>query len=130
MKKTILIAAAALIVGYFLGGLFPFSFGNLSGGEENIQGEVKLFVNAKMKNTEIPIPNLEIDLAKEPGPPPIGGHGLTGDNGVAEFSVQPGNYFIYFNSSNFPEDLQMPESEAVTVAEGEKNEKTIFFIFK
>jgi len=135
MKKTILILSIliCLFIGYVLGSIFPLDvskFSLSSGSEENIQGNTQLVITAKMAETNTPVSNLEIDLAKEPGPPPVGGIALTDENGIAKFNVQPGTYFIYFNQANFPKNLIVPESEQVTVSESAVNEKEIVFVTK
>lgn len=133
MKKITLILSIiiCLVIGYALGSLFPFDISKFSlGSEESIQGNSQLVVTAKMAETNSPVPNLEIDLAIEPGPPPAGGIALTNENGIAKFYVQPGVYFVYFNHANFPENLIVPESEKITVTEGEINKKDIILFTK
>ncbi|SRR3989344_3563408 len=133
-KKTIiLILVVGVVVGYFWGYFFPVNFSgflSMFSSEQSIQGDVRLLVLAKMKDTGTPVPNLEIDLAPKPGSPPLGGVGITDGNGVAEFNVRPGNYFIYYNQKYFPRNLIMPEPEQITVTEGAVNNKTILFILK
>jgi uncharacterized protein YneF (UPF0154 family) len=133
MKKITLILSIVicLVIGYVLGNFFPFDkiFSKIE-SEENIQGDTQLTVTAKMAGANTPVPNLEIDLAEEPGPPPVGGIALTDESGIAKFNVQPGTYLIYFNQANFPENLIAPESEQITVSEGAVNKKEIVFFTK
>ena len=137
MKKTqIAIIILFLLIGYGLGSFFPalevIDFFGLSKSSEDksepesIKGMVELEITIKLSGTEEPVPNLEVDLAAEPGPPPVGGIAYTNEQGVALFNVKPGNYFIYFNSNSFPDDLEIPGSEEITVIEGVVNEKIVF----
>lgn len=130
---TIVIIIMAILTGYILGNIFPFNFSDFyltPDSEKGIQGNTQLSITAKMEDTNNPVPNLEIDLAQQPGPPPPGGVALTDENGIAKFNVQPGNYFIYFNQNTFPKNLKMPEPEQITVNEGVINEKTILLYLK
>jgi hypothetical protein len=131
--KKIFIIIIAILLGYVLGNAFPFNFSNLSSesdSEKGIQGNTQLIITAKRADTGDPVSNLEIDFATQPGPPPVGGMALTDENGVAEFNVQPGDYFIYFNQNTFPENLKMPSPEKITVVEGITNKKELFLVLK
>lgn len=132
MKKTILIFAVAVaaIAGYALGNFFPFRLSEATfvpGVDKGIRGDTQVLITAIMEDRGNPVPNLEIDVAPQPGEPPPGGVALTNEDGVAEFHIQPGNYFIYFNQSNFPRNLKMPEPEPLTVIEGAVNKKEVHF---
>lgn len=131
-KTTILLVIGFLIFGYILGNILPISFTNFSFQKEDqgIKGDIVFTITAKMVETETPLPNVEIDLAPQPGNPPVGGVALTDENGVAVLSVRPGTYFIYFNDNTFPENLVMPEPEQVIITEEGANNKTIFFNVK
>ena len=77
-----------------------------------------------------PLANIEVDIAEIPGPPLSGGASFTNENGIATFQIEPGDYFIFFNSNNFPEDFNEPEPEAITVKEGSLNKFTIILEVK
>ena len=77
-----------------------------------------------------PLVNVEVDIAEMPGPPLSGGVAHTNENGIAVFQIKPGDYFIFFNSGNFPEDFIEPEPREVTIKEGELNEFTIILELK
>lgn len=72
-----------------------------------------------------PVPNIEVDLAPKPGAPPQGGVSHTDNNGIAVLNVKSGQYYIYFNLNNFPNNLQMPESQMIIIQEGIINKKTV-----
>ena len=142
MKKSILILVAvmALALGYVLGSLFPlnlFGAGQTGQGkfslpffqDQGIKGDVRLEVILEMDNGQ-PLENVEVDLAEQPGPPPVGGIALSDENGLAVFSVKPGNYFIFFNDMNFPKNIKTPESQAIEVNEGETNQVKVILTVK
>jgi len=141
MKKPIiiLIILLALVIGYILGLFFPLSIFGLSNSQHpfslpiledtGIEGDARLEVSLIMDNGR-PLDNVEVDLAEVPGPPPIGGVGLTNEDGLAVFSVKPGSYFIFFNSNNFPKNVNCPEPIAIEVKEGIVNEKEIILTIK
>jgi len=66
-------------------------------------------------------------VAEKPGQPPEGGVGETNKQGLATFYIKPGNYYIFFNSNNFPPDLKYPVEKMipVKVEEGKINQATI-----
>jgi len=137
MKKLgiiVVIVVLLLILGYVLRGHLPFSSSpgpsSELTSEQEIQGDTQVKIRALIMETDEPIPDLEIDLATQPGIPLVGGVVTTDENGIAEFSVQPDTYYVYFNSSNFPENLIMPEPEKVIVKEGDLNERDILFLTK
>lgn len=110
------------VVGYALGNLLPFSgFGEQGKG---ITGTAKLEVTILAENNK-PVANLEVDVAEKPGPPKIGGTAETNENGVATFNIQPGNFFIYFNSGNFPQSSKEPSPQQIQVGEGSVSKTTI-----
>ncbi|MDD5071923.1 MAG: hypothetical protein PHQ42_04285 [Patescibacteria group bacterium] len=136
MKKTTLILTViiCLVAGYALGNFFPlniFARSQLSSQfnlpileDKGIQGDARLEVILKMDDGR-PLNNVEVDVAEEPGPPPIGGVAISDDNGLAVFDIKSGNYFIFFNDNNFPKNVKNPEAQAVEVKAGEVNQKII-----
>jgi len=105
------------IIGYALGNFLPWSgFGGTDAGI-GIKGSAKLEVTILSDNNQ-PVANVEVDVAEKPGPPLPGGSAMTNGNGVATFNIQPGNYFIYFNSSNFPQNFKEPALQQIQVSEG------------
>ncbi|MDD5711084.1 MAG: hypothetical protein PHV43_03240 [Candidatus Colwellbacteria bacterium] len=133
MKKTScgLAIVLSLILGYVLGSIFPLNilnsgqtqhpFGLALVGDKGIQGNTQLGVTLKMDNGS-PLGNVEVDLAETPGQPPIGGVALSDENGLAVFNVQPGNYFIFFNDENFPQNIETPTPTPIEIREGEANQ--------
>lgn len=131
MKKSSFVPVIiALVLGYVLGSIFPL---NLFGSDQvrhpfdlsvmedrGIEGDARLEVVLVMDNGRL-LDNVEVDLAEAPGQPPIGGVALSDENGVAVFDVKPGNYFIFFNDVNFPQNVQTVEPIPVEVKEGEVN---------
>lgn len=118
----ILVVITIFLLGYALGNFLPFSgFGEQ---EKGIAGTAKLEVTILAENNK-PVANLEVDVAEKPGPPKLGGTAETNENGVATFNIQPGNYFIYFNSGNFPQNLKEGEPRPIQVIEGSVSKTTI-----
>jgi len=136
MKKAILALTivVCLMAGYLLGNFFPINvfnsgkngqpFNPFVNEEKGIEGEARLEVLLLTDNGR-PLDNVEVDLAEEPGPPPVGGVSLSNKEGIAIFDVKPGNYFIFFNASNFPKNIEYPEPRAVEVLEDQVNQETI-----
>ncbi len=123
--KFVLIFVAVVIVLYIGAVLLRFlpvpEF--LGGGiEGNSELKVTLLMDNNVKN---PLSNIEVDVAKKPGPPPKGGVAYTNESGAATFKVKPGDYYIYFNSNAFPKNLKVPELMQVSVQEGAVTEKTV-----
>ena len=94
--------------------------------KKDIRGEAELEVSVLREGNQ-PVQNLEVDVAEKAGQPPEGGVGETDDKGVATFYIKPGNYYIFFNSNNFPPDLKYPVEKMtpVKVEEGKINQATI-----
>ncbi|MFA5386732.1 MAG: hypothetical protein WC297_03660 [Candidatus Paceibacterota bacterium] len=126
MKKLIF-CLIFVIVGYILGSLFPYS--GFIEEEKGIEGAAQVEVTLQAENND-PLANVEVDIAEIPGPPLSGGVAHTDENGTAVFQIKPGDYFIFFNSSNFPEGFIEPEPREVTIEEGELNEFTIVLELK
>jgi hypothetical protein len=93
------------------------------------RGDARVEIGLFMDNGQ-PVANVEVDLAEKPGPPPKGGVAVTDENGIAVFNVQPGNYFVYFNSGKFPKNLQEPEPQPIQVDKEAVNKKTIILDVK
>lgn len=90
-----------------------------------IRGDAALEVTVLTENQN-PVANLEVDVAEKTGAPPEGGVATTNERGVAAFSVQPGNYVIYFNAGNFPQNLKYPQDSTPVKVEAEKlNRETV-----
>lgn len=122
LLKFILPLLLTFAIGYALGNVFPL--GRFKIEDKGIQGDAKLTL--KFVTTEnVPVSDLEIDIAEQPGPPPKGGVAISDKNGAANFSVKPGLYYIYFNSSTFPKNFKQPDLIRMQVDEGKINEKTI-----
>jgi hypothetical protein len=120
----ILVVIGVFILGYALGNFLSFSgFGNNNGGA-GILGAAKLEVTILDENNK-PVANLEVDVAEKPGPPQRGGSAMTDKNGVSTFNIQPGNYFVYFNSGNFPQNLKEGSPQPVQVSEGSTSKVTV-----
>jgi hypothetical protein len=91
----------------------------------SIRGEAVLEVTILTENQR-PVADLEVDVATKPGQPPQGGLAKTDERGVATFSVKPGEYFIFFNSNNFPSNLVYPdETKSVKVEAGKINQVSV-----
>jgi len=121
MKKIILVALvpAFVLMGYFaLRFLFPRPV-------EDIRGDAQLMVTVLTDGNE-PLGNIEVDVGRQPGPPPVGGVARTDGRGVATFSVKPGQYAVYFNTIGFPANLVPPVAvTTVDVAGGAPTETMV-----
>lgn len=130
--KMLIVPLILIVFGYALGIFFPLIkdpqlISKISGfimPPESIEGEAVLQVELLIDNGS-PLGRIEVDLAEESGPPPEGGISVTDDNGLATFHVKPGSYFVYFNNSNFPENLQIPEPKQVEIKDDNTNLVTI-----
>jgi len=118
--KLILLLIVVFIFGYIAGNIPPLPFFQFFG---NIKGENELRV--KILSEGKPVKNLEVDVAKKPGPPPKGGVAITNENGIATFYLESGKYYVFFNAANFPKNLEYPGPKQIVVEEGKVNEYTI-----
>jgi hypothetical protein len=99
--------------------------------DKGIEGSAELKVTLLMdNNVKNPLSNIEVDVAEKPGQPPKGGAAITNEQGVATFKIKPGSYVIYFNNMNFPKNLSVPESQAITVVDDKINEKILLITTK
>jgi len=113
------------ILGYLAGNIFPLPFFQFFG---KIKGENELRI--KILSEGKPVKNLEVDVAKKPGPPPKGGVANTDENGIATFYLESGKYYVFFNAANFPKNLEYPAPKQIVVEKGKVNEYTINLIPK
>jgi len=99
----------------------PFAEGSTgtateAGGDcSNINPDIGEFGSLKVTllHQGSPAKNVEVDLAKTPGPDNYC-YQITDDNGVVEFgSVPVGSYYIYLNMSNYPEEYGIPSAETI-----------------
>ena len=127
MRKVgvLILAVAAFLAGYVVGGLYPISGLTVISQGDGIRGDTQLIVAVGISETEQPVTNLEVDLAERPGPPPVGGTAKTNERGLAVFWVRPGAYFVYFNSLSFPGELRIPDPQQVEVVERAMNGLTV-----
>jgi hypothetical protein len=125
--KYFLLLALLLVVFYFGAIFLGFNLPGVSlfKKQKSISGDNLLEVTVMMDNKRDPVANVEVDVGKEAGPPPIGGITQTDELGVARFYLQPGTYVIFFNQLSFPKNLEMPAPRPVTVIEDGQNQITI-----
>ncbi len=84
-------------------------------------GNVKITITQSGK----PVANLEVDFAQKPGAQEYYMK-QTDKSGIALLEGMPaGNYFIYFNQSNFPVSLGEPPTKTATIVSGETAEVSI-----
>jgi hypothetical protein len=115
-----------LVAAYFGATFLGFNLPKPAFLTDSISGSAVLEVRLLMdNNVQDPVARVEVDLAEEPGPPPDGGVATTDQTGTATFNVKPGEYVIYFNDSNFPENLSAPATQPVTVTQEGPNVVTI-----
>jgi len=120
--KFIFFLIVFLVIGYFLGNFIPLrliksSEESIEPSEESIQGQTILEVKVMTEDKNL-LAGIEVDIARKPGPPPIGGVASTDENGLAVFNIKPGKYFIFFNTNNFPKNLKCPNPQPIKVKEG------------
>lgn len=128
MKKILIgLAAILVLIGLYVGAIFAgFNLPKPAFLDKSIVGDTELKVTLLMdNNVRNPLDRVEVDLGPKPGPPAKGGVATTDQQGVATFMVKPGDYYIYFNDLTFPKNLSVPQPVAVTVIEGQLNQKTI-----
>ncbi len=92
--------------------------------KESIGGNAELKVTI-VRTDGTPVAGVEVDVAKQAGPPPEGGFENTNADGIADFEINPGDYVIYFNINNFPGELMPPDPTPINVVEGKLTSKTI-----
>jgi hypothetical protein len=124
-KFIVIFLVAAMII--YAGGIFlGFNLPKPDFLDKGIEGEGVLKVTLLMdNNVKNPLPNIEVDVAKKPGPSPRGGIAATDEAGVATFKIKPGSYYIFFNNSTFPKNLEMPQPVQITVSKETVSEKTM-----
>lgn len=110
------------IAGYLLGSWRPLS--GFIPNPDNIKGNTELKITI-LDPAGKPVSNLEVDLSEKNGPPAEGGVQKTDNSGIATFNVKPGHYFVFFNTTNFPEKYQVPRESEIDVIEGQSNGVTI-----
>ena len=128
-KKLIIIAVISLVVGYLLGNFVPlqnFSGGNRCRQPEQQRGKTASIPRGKgilevtvENSSNQPMVGIEIDVAVQPGPPEDWGTKEANVNGVANFELNPGSYYVYFNTSRFPSGYKIPPPQKVDVQEGQ-----------
>ena len=119
--KTDTLAVILAVVGIFISSSVISSF-NI--GSSSISGSISFQVIILDENGS-PLSGVEVDIAETPGPPPEGGIMTTDENGVAHFSLKPGNYYVFFNTVNFPSQYYQPAPSQINVSEGGVNIKEI-----
>ena len=139
MAKTSIIIVVVLVAGYLLGNFMPlqnFSSSNQTTPATDNQknenakttsvpnGKGVLEVIVKNSNNE-PIVGIEIDVAIRPGPPESWGIKEANVNGIANFELNPGNYYVYFNTNRFPSGYKVQPEQKVNVQEGQIKSVTI-----
>ena len=129
MKKSlsILIYIICLVVGYILGSNFPYS--GFIGNKINIadNNSPTLTVNVVNDKNE-PMVGIEVDVAIQPGPPEDWGVKEANTNGIVKYNLEPGDYYVFFNMSRFPQRYIVPSEKKVTIREGASEEITFILI--
>ncbi|MDD3083497.1 MAG: GDSL-type esterase/lipase family protein [Candidatus ainarchaeum sp.] len=133
-------------MGFVLKNFFPllifllliFLFGCTQESFENVENEPEFLIGDEILEVIVlndknqPLENIEVDLWKKENfaGPPNAGYDFTNKNGKVTFNVPTGEYFIGFNSINFPNNLSQPEKFLVEVREGGINSQTISLYLK
>lgn len=139
MTKTSIIVIVFLVVGYLLGNFVPLR--NFSSGDQNNpatdnqkndntkttsvpSGKGVLEVTVKNSSNQ-PMVGIEIDVGFRPGPPESWGVKEANTNGTANFELDPGNYYVYFNTNRFPSGYKIQPEQKVNIQEGQIKNLTI-----
>ena len=127
MIKKIIPVIVAFLLGYFVANLLPLkSLGLFPRVEDSEEFALKPTLEVLVETEDgDPVTGLEIDVAERPGQPPEDGVAITNSAGVASFNMDPGNYFVFFNSNNFPAKFQPFDPIPITIRAGDINQETI-----
>jgi hypothetical protein len=116
----IIVALVALIAGYILGNLLPLSRFSTGGGSTS-QTTDKGQLLVQVTDTEGgPVVGLEVDVAVQPGPPEEWGIATTDAQGVVQYDLDPGTYYVFFNTSNFPSEYVVQPERQTTITAAQK----------
>lgn len=139
MTKTSIIVIVFLVIGYLLGNFVPLrNFSSRDQGnpatynkeDESTKitsvpsGKGALEVTVKNSSNQ-PMVGIEIDVAVRPGPPESWGVKEANINGTANFELDPGNYYVYFNMNRFPSGYKIQPEQKVNIQEGQIKNVTI-----
>ena len=130
---TIGVAVVCLLLGYALGNFLPlrnFSTTINEDGTQNIgntsvpseKGILKVVVK---DNTNVPMVGIEVDVGLFAGPPEPWGVKEADITGTVSYELDPGTYYVFFNSNRFPQGYTYPDPQKVTLQKGETNEVSI-----
>jgi hypothetical protein len=125
MKKIliILICIFCLIGGYVLGSYYPLS--GLFPENNTPTATSEVLTVTVLNEDEEPMVGIEIDIAEQAGPPPSWGVKEADTSGKAIYNLEPGTYFVFFNTNRFPSGYVVPKEQEITIVKGEPKEITI-----
>ncbi|MEW6222380.1 MAG: hypothetical protein AB1476_03550 [Candidatus Hadarchaeota archaeon] len=119
VRKLDALVVVIAVVGILISHSVVSGFGAGSTGSA-ITGTIPFQVKILGENAA-PLAGIEVDIAETPGPPPEGGVATTDENGVAQFTLKAGKYWVFFNTNNFPQAYVQPNPVQISVpGDGEK----------
>lgn len=123
--------AVALLIGYIIGNMAPISqfqqdregpgteTSDTDTADSDIPvGKGQLIVTVTDADGN-PFVGIEVDVAQQPGPPEAWGVKEADLEGKVSYSLDPGTYFVFFNSSRFPVGYVVSPDKQVFIVEGE-----------
>lgn len=132
MAKTSIIVIVFFVLGYALGNFVPLQKFSTNTQDTANTGEVARISDGKgllavtvRDSSNQPVIGIEIDVAVQPGPPESWGAKEADTNGTANFELNPGTYYVFFNANRFPSGYVFPSSEKVNIEEGQIENITI-----
>ncbi|MDD4382253.1 MAG: carboxypeptidase-like regulatory domain-containing protein [Candidatus Dojkabacteria bacterium] len=126
MKKflIILVFILCLIGGYLLGSFYPIN-GFLSNKTDIATDTSEVLTVTVLDEDEEPMVGIEIDVSEQNGPPEAWGIKEADTSGKAIYNLEPGTYYIFFNTNRFPLGYVIPREQEITIVKGEPKEITI-----
>ena len=126
MKKIliILICIFCLIGGYILGSYYPLS-GLFPNNNNPATATSEVLTVTVLNENEEPMVGIEIDVAEQAGPPEDWGVKDADTSGKAIYNLEPGTYYVFFNTNRFPLGYVVQREQEITIVKGEPKEITI-----
>lgn len=132
MAKTSIIVIVFLVIGYLLGNFVPLRNFSSSNQADTDAGKTSNILSGKgaleitvTNSSNQPMVGIEIDVATQPGPPEGWGVKEADVNGKATYNLDPGTYYIYFNTNRFPSGYVVQPEQKVEIKEGQTKKITI-----
>lgn len=123
MKKLliILITVIGFIGGYILGSYYPFQ-GLLPEKSDIATPTSEQLTITVINQDNQPMVGIEIDVAQQPGLPESWGVKEADTSGKAIYNLEPGTYFVFFNTNRFPQGYVVPREQEINIEKGKPQE--------